>query len=119
MRSEDSADPAVAPGPSDAPPPLTSADVRKVSRLARLGIGEDTSEIERLRGELVSLLSHIGRIRGIECEGVEPMTRPFDASNRLDDDVPGPTIPTGTIVAAAPSSEGPFIAVPKVLADAS
>lgn len=116
MRSEDSS---VAADPSDAPPPLTAADVRKVARLARLGLGEDASEIERLRGELVSLLSHIGRIRGIECEGVEPMTRPFDASNRLDEDVPGPTIPTATITGAAPASEGPFIAVPKVLADAS
>ncbi|MGA0871866.1 MAG: Asp-tRNA(Asn)/Glu-tRNA(Gln) amidotransferase subunit GatC, partial [Phycisphaerales bacterium] len=55
----------------------------------------------------------------VDCEGVEPMTRPFDASNRLDEDVPGPTIPVATITAAAPASEGPFIAVPKVLADAS
>ena len=100
-------------------PPLSAADVRKVARLARLGIGQDATRIERLQGELVSLLSHIDRLRSIECEGVEPMTRPFEATNRLDDDVPGPTIPTGTITAAAPASEGPFIAVPKVLADAS
>jgi aspartyl-tRNA(Asn)/glutamyl-tRNA(Gln) amidotransferase subunit C len=100
-------------------PPLTAADVRKVARLARLAIGDEASEIERLRGELVAVLGHIGRIRGVDCEGVEPMTRPFDASNRLEEDMPGPTIPVATITAAAPASEGPFIAVPKVLADAS
>jgi aspartyl-tRNA(Asn)/glutamyl-tRNA(Gln) amidotransferase subunit C len=117
MRSEDPSADSDASGAS--PPPLTADDVRKVARLARLGLGASASEIERLRGELVSLLSHIDRIRGIDCEGVEPMTRPFDATNRLDDDLPGPTIPTEAITAAAPASEGPFIAVPKVLADAS
>lgn len=102
-----------------AAPPLSAADVRKVARLARLAIGDEASEIERLRGELVAVLDHIGRIRGIDCEGVEPMTRPFDASNRLDEDEPGPTIPAEIVTAAAPVAEGPFIAVPKVLADAS
>lgn len=98
---------------------LAAADVRKVARLARLGIGLDPAVVERLRGELVAVLGHIDRLREIDCEGVEPMTRPFDASNRLDADDPGPTIPVSTILAAAPASEGPFIAVPKVLADAS
>jgi aspartyl-tRNA(Asn)/glutamyl-tRNA(Gln) amidotransferase subunit C len=100
-------------------PALSAADVRKVARLARLAIGQEAAEIERLRGELVAVLGHIGRIRGVDCEGVEPMTRPFDASNRLDEDVPGPTIPVEIVTAAAPASEGPYIAVPKVLADAS
>ena len=102
-----------------APPELSAADVRKVARLARLSIGGDEQAIERHRRELVSVLEHIGRISAIDVTGVEPQHRPLDASNRLDPDEPGPTIPREQILAAAPLAAAPFIAVPKVLADGS
>ena len=102
---------------------LSSADVRKLARLARIRLAEGAVEEEqvvaRLGGELRDVLGHIDRLQSLDVEGVEPMTRPHGGVNRLDPDEPGPTLDQETLRAAAPASEGPFIAVPKVLADGS
>ncbi|MHC4833915.1 MAG: Asp-tRNA(Asn)/Glu-tRNA(Gln) amidotransferase subunit GatC [Planctomycetota bacterium] len=112
--------------PDDTPPPevdLTAADVRKIARLARLRLAEDEhaeqAAVEALLGELRSVLGHINRLRSLDLDGVEPMTRPHGSVNRLDADEPGPVLDPATLLAAAPLAEGPFIAVPKVLADDS
>lgn len=49
---------------------LERAQVVHVARLARLGLNE--SELERMAGELASVLDHIERIRELDLTGVEP-----------------------------------------------
>lgn len=102
---------------------LAAADVRKVARLARIRLAEGDAEeqrvVERLLDELRDVLGHIDRLRSLEVEGVEPLTRPHGGVNRLDEDEPGPVLDPSTLRDAAPLAEGPFIAVPKVLADGS
>lgn len=74
-----------------------------------------------MRNDLAAVLSHIDRLRGVDCTGVEPMNQPLAASarggNRLDADEPGETLAVEAILAGAPVREGSFIAVPKVLTD--
>jgi aspartyl/glutamyl-tRNA(Asn/Gln) amidotransferase C subunit len=55
------------------------------------------------------------RLRELELGSVEPLTHPMDATNRLDDDAPGPTLTTEAFMAGAPATAPPFLKVPRVL----
>lgn len=77
---------------------LEREQVVHVARLARLGL--DESELERMAGELASVLEHIDRIRELDLTGVEPtastVAAPGDetapvAVMRPDEPVPGLT----------------------------
>ena len=67
--------------------PLTPKEVAHVAKLARLAVPSE--RIDALRGQLAGVLGHVAKLKAIEVEGVEPMTTPFDQSNRLDPDEPG------------------------------
>lgn len=92
---------------------LTEAEVRKVARLSRLELTD--AEIADSATRLASVLGYIDRLRELDTEGVEPMAHPFDDSNRLDEDVPVDGLPLGAMLRMAPTSEGDFVKVPKVI----
>ncbi len=94
---------------------LSPDDVRKVARLSRLAIPED--QIESYRTQLGAVLGYIERLRQVNVEGVEPLTHVADTVNRLDDDVPGPTLANEVLMKMAPESVPPFVKVPKVIGD--
>ena len=97
-------------------PDALSADaVRKVARLSRLALADD--QIDRYGKQLSAVLGYIDRLRELDLEIVEPMTNPMDQTARLDDDVPGPTIPQATFMNMAPGAMPPYLKVPKVLGD--
>ncbi|MEX2218266.1 MAG: Asp-tRNA(Asn)/Glu-tRNA(Gln) amidotransferase subunit GatC [Phycisphaerales bacterium] len=104
------------PPPSHAP--LTDADIRRVARLARLAIPQ--SRLAALRAELAAVLGYVERLREIDLAGVEPMAHggaDSGGANRLDEDLPGPTLPLGTLLRLAPDPLPPFIRVPRVLGE--
>lgn len=92
---------------------LSSDEVRHVAMLARLRLTDE--QIEQYRGQLSGILDHIAKISELDVEGVEPMAHPSDLVNRLDDDDPAPSMPADQVLGPAPATEGPFIAVPKIL----
>ncbi len=94
---------------------LTPAEVTHVAKLARLELRPD--RVETYRSQLTAVLGHIAKLNEVDMAGVEPMAHPFDASNRLADDVPAPSMPIEDVLLNAPATEGRFLAVPKVLAD--
>ncbi len=75
--------------------------------------------LEAERPNLLAVLGHIGKLFSVDVSAVEPLHQVLPQGNRLDEDREGPTLPRESLLAIAPLSEGPFIAVPKVLADAS
>jgi aspartyl-tRNA(Asn)/glutamyl-tRNA(Gln) amidotransferase subunit C len=95
--------------------PLSAADTRKVARLSRLSLSDE--QVERYRSQLSAVLGYVERLRRADLAGVEPMAHVGDAVNRLDDDVPGPTLPNSVLMQMAPEAMEPFIKVPKVLDD--
>lgn len=111
------------PDPSGAPIPespsapvdraLTTAGVRKIATLARLEITDE--QAEAYREQLGAVLGYMNRLRELDLAGVEPLTHPMDATNRLDDDQPGPTLSTEQFMEQAPATMPPFLVVPKVL----
>jgi aspartyl-tRNA(Asn)/glutamyl-tRNA(Gln) amidotransferase subunit C len=98
-----------------APQSLDSAQVMHVAKLARLAL--DAGRVETFRGQLAAVLGHIAKLDAVDIAGVEPMAHPFDASNRLADDEPAPSLPIEDVLMNAPATEGRYLAVPKVLAD--
>lgn len=96
-------------------PRLSPDEVRKVARLARLDLPDD--QLPRAAARLDAVLGYVERLAALDLEGVEPLTHVGGEVNRLDDDVPGATLPPEAVARLAPESFGPFIRVPKVLGD--
>jgi aspartyl-tRNA(Asn)/glutamyl-tRNA(Gln) amidotransferase subunit C len=94
---------------------LSAGDVNKVARLARLEISDEQAQL--YQGQLGGVLSYIERLRELDLTGVEPLTHISGGTNRLDDDVPGPTLPMNALMQMAPDSLPPFVKVPKVIDD--
>lgn len=100
-------------------PPLTLEDVRHVARLARLRPSE--ADIDSYRASLASILDYVALLEKLDVDGVEPLTNPTPgpmSGNRLDHDEPRPPLALDALRRNAPLMEGPFVAVPKVIADA-
>ena len=89
--------------------------MRKVARLSRLAITDEQARV--YQGQLAAVLGYMERLRGADLAGVEPLTHVSGAVNRLDEDAPGPTLPTETLMRMAPESMPPFVKVPKVIDD--
>ena len=92
---------------------LNEEQVRKVARLARLAL--DDEAIHVYAEQLSTVLEHIAKINALDVEGVEPMAHPLPLENRLAEDETSDGMPLEALLANAPETEGPFIAVPKVL----
>lgn len=99
------------------PESLSSDDVRKVAKLARLALPDD--KVEPYRLQLSAVLGYIDRLRQLKLDSVEPMAHVGDTTNRLDADTPGRTLPNAALLALAPDKMEPFIKVPKVIDDGS
>jgi aspartyl-tRNA(Asn)/glutamyl-tRNA(Gln) amidotransferase subunit C len=100
---------------SDSNPMPSIDDVARVATLSRLALDEDG--LEAARRDLSAILGHVAAIQALDVEHVEPMPRPQDVVNRLAEDEPGPLLDREVLLRMAPRTEGPFIAVPKVLGE--
>lgn len=96
---------------------LSLKQVRHVAKLCRLHLRDD--QLERYRVQLASILDHIAKLDELDVEGIEPMAHPIDIFNRMDDDEVAPPMPIEHVIRNAPATEDRFLAVPKVLGDAS
>jgi aspartyl-tRNA(Asn)/glutamyl-tRNA(Gln) amidotransferase subunit C len=82
-------------------------EVHHVARLARLRLRED--EVERMAGELSSVLDHIEKIGELELEDVEPTSHVVPLENVLRADEPRPSLPVERALEEAPAPiEGGF-----------
>lgn len=97
------------------PDPLSTADVHRIARLARLSLTDDQAQAERTR--LSAVLGYMERLRELDLTGVEPLASPLDASAPLRADRPGPTLPTDVLMEMAPQTAPPFVKVPKVIGE--
>ena len=92
---------------------LTSDDVAKVARLARLDLTPD--EIEAATSQLGDMLDHFAEIDALDLSDVEPMTQPYRLVNVLRDDVERPCLDRDEVLAAAPHVEDGRFRVPPVI----
>ena len=81
--------------------------VLHVARLARLRL--DDAEVERMAGELSTILDHIEKIGELDLEDVEPTSHVIQLENVLREDKPRPSWPRERILEGAPDvAEGGF-----------
>jgi len=84
--------------------------VLHVARLARLRLTEE--ELERMTGELSSILDHIEKIGELELDKVAPTSHVIELENVLRADEPRPSLPRELALAEAPDSDGVGFRVP-------
>lgn len=92
---------------------LDPATIRRIARLARLGV--DESELVRLQGELGSIIGWIEQLDELDVEGVEPISGVGQAALRMRDDVVTDGGKTEAVLSNAPDRAGVFYSVPKVV----
>jgi aspartyl-tRNA(Asn)/glutamyl-tRNA(Gln) amidotransferase subunit C len=81
--------------------------VLHVARLARLRLTDE--EVERMSGELSSILDHIEKINELDLEDVAPTSHVIGVENVLRADEPRPSIPRERALEPAPdASDGGF-----------
>ncbi|NCG16865.1 MAG: Asp-tRNA(Asn)/Glu-tRNA(Gln) amidotransferase subunit GatC [Synechococcales cyanobacterium H12SWP_bin.12] len=94
---------------------ITAADVRKVAKLARLDLPEDT--ISTYTGQLERILDYVDQLQAVDTKGVLPTTRAVEVVNATREDTVVDTDVRQELLDQAPQREGDFFRVPKILAD--
>ena len=89
---------------------IDSEQVRYVARLARLRLTDE--EVDRMTGELGSILDHIEKISALDLEGVEPTSHVVELENVLRPDEPHESLPRDVALAEAPDANETGFRVP-------
>ena len=84
--------------------------VLHVARLARLRL--DDAEVERMSGELSTILDHIEKIGELDLDDVEPTSHVISVENVLRVDEPRPSLPRERALESAPNPVGGGFGVP-------
>jgi aspartyl-tRNA(Asn)/glutamyl-tRNA(Gln) amidotransferase subunit C len=84
--------------------------VLHVAKLARLRLTDE--EVERMAGELSTILEAIEQIGELDLEGVQPTSHVVDLENVLRPDVPRPSLPRERALANAPDASSDGFRVP-------
>ncbi len=92
---------------------LDTATVRRIAKLARIRL--EDAEVATLQGELNAILGYVEQLGEVDVAGVEPLSGGAQMALRLRDDVVTDGEMAEAILANAPSRNGPFFAVPKVV----
>jgi aspartyl-tRNA(Asn)/glutamyl-tRNA(Gln) amidotransferase subunit C len=92
---------------------LTTQEVQKVARLARLAMNE--TEIETARSQLSGIFTLIAEMQAVDTRGIEPMSHAQDLSQRLREDVVRETDQRELFQSVAPQVEGGLYLVPQVI----
>ncbi len=92
---------------------ITTTDVVKVAKLARLDLTPD--EIERMTAQLDGMLEHFADMDALDLSHVVAMTQPYPLRNVFRDDVVLPGLDRDEVLAAAPCVEEGRFHVPPVI----
>jgi aspartyl-tRNA(Asn)/glutamyl-tRNA(Gln) amidotransferase subunit C len=92
---------------------VDQATVRRVAKLARIKVKEEN--VDRLAGELNSILHWIEQLNEVDVAGIEPLTSVVTVKMRLrKDEVTDGNNPKAA-TANAPASDDDYFMVPKVI----
>jgi aspartyl-tRNA(Asn)/glutamyl-tRNA(Gln) amidotransferase subunit C len=94
---------------------ITTDDVQKVAKLARLRLSDD--ELQRFTGQLADVLEHAADLETLDLDGVEPMAHPVPLTNVLRADEPATPLGRDEVLASAPAAEDGLFRVPPVLGE--
>jgi aspartyl-tRNA(Asn)/glutamyl-tRNA(Gln) amidotransferase subunit C len=92
---------------------LSLEQIRRIADLARLELGE--AEVAAMQHELNGILGLVDQMGAVDTKGVEPMSHPQEAMQRLRVDAVTETDHRGEFQAIAPQVEDGLYLVPKVV----
>ena len=92
---------------------ISSDEVKKVARLARLELNEN--EIEQHAEQLEKILEYIKQLEKINTENIPVTTRAIEVTNVLRKDEKKDYANVEEIIDLAPSRENKFFKVPKII----
>ena len=92
---------------------ITTADVVKVAKLARLDL--DHEAIERTTAQLAGMLEHFADIDALDLDNVQPMIQPYPLANVFREDVIVAGLNRDEVLAGAPDAEDGRFRVPPIL----
>ena len=84
--------------------------VLHVAKLARLRLADE--EVDRMSGELSTILDHIETISELDLDGVAPTSHVVDVENVLRPDEPRPSLPRERVLTLAPDATDDGFRVP-------
>ncbi len=88
-------------------------EIEKLATLSRIAIGEDT--ITEVSERLSSVLELVDQLQAVNTEGVEAMSHPMKATQRLREDEVSEINQREAFQAVAPDTEDGLFLVPKVI----
>ena len=88
-------------------------EVKKIAKLASLSV--DDADIQSYATNLSNILDLVAQMDAIDTSGVTPMSHPFDAVQRLREDVVTDFNRREDFQAIAPATEDGLYLVPKVI----
>ena len=90
-----------------------SFDIGKVAELARLNLKPE--EKKKLEKELSSILEYVEKLKALDTQNVEPTSHVLNLENVFREDEVKPAEVRDAALNHAPSREGKFFKVPKVV----
>ena len=92
---------------------LSLDEIRRIGDLARLDLSD--TELAAMQHELGGILALVDQMSAVDTEGVEPMSHPQDAMQRLREDEVTEVDARQQFQAIAPQVEDGLYLVPKVI----
>ena len=92
---------------------ISREEVKYIANLARIGLTEE--EVAHFQGQLEGILEYIDQLKKVDISKTNAMAHVLDLKNVYRPDEVRPTLAPEKILKGAPSREGNFFKVPKVI----
>jgi aspartyl-tRNA(Asn)/glutamyl-tRNA(Gln) amidotransferase subunit C len=92
---------------------LDQDTIRRIARLARLGV--DEAESETYAHSLSDIFAFVEQLNAVDTTGIEPMAHPLDANQRLRPDAVTESNQREQFQKVAPRVESGLYLVPRVI----
>jgi aspartyl-tRNA(Asn)/glutamyl-tRNA(Gln) amidotransferase subunit C len=93
--------------------PLTPDEVKRIARLARVGVSDD--EVARFQVQLSEILDYFQRLREVDTEGLPPTAHTLAMQNVMRADETRPSFDKEEVLANAPQREDDLFRVRAIL----
>jgi len=92
---------------------ISKETVEYVAHLARIDL--QPKELEKLSRQLQDILNFIDTLKKLDIKDIAPTSHILPLSNVLREDAPKESLPSAKALSNAPSPQGNFFGVPKVI----
>ena len=92
---------------------LSREEIFRLARLARIEVSD--AQADALVSQLEGILALVDEMRAVDTEGIEPMSHPQEATQRLREDRVSEADARDRFQAVAPAVEDGLYLVPKVI----